>query len=202
MTVERTKFDVSRHIAACGHGNVVDLALDDIRNVERWSGVLQGNLRARVLGALLHDSVAPDLIEATAESIVTSEQWPLLLRELLCDAEFGFSIVNVANKVLSRHLPDHPLPVHFARADYALMVYDGLADAAAITFRTPHLPEKDQLCLILDPLDIVSRCVVAKVEWKDGAAVFSRHALSWLAPTEIVCPAFAVIACSDNVRWT
>lgn len=186
--------DVGRHIELTGFGEMIDFGLTEVGQVETWLGSINGPLRARMLGALVNDQAADNLVEACAKSIAHLDDWSVMLRELLLNAEFCLPVVDVARRVLCVTQPDHPLAAEFETANCAMLICDALSDGERLSFSLTSPLSSGRPWLFFDPEDITNRFSVKLIDFSDQTVTVPMTHLPWLDCRQVVCAAFAVIA--------
>lgn len=185
--------DVAAVIDRLGHGDVVNFDLANVRDVELWSGRMDGALRARALSALIDEQSSVELIAACADSIVAVDQWQGLLGELLLASEINPAVVFVASQVLQKRMSDHPLAKLSNAPAHAHAVYDAIGDGETFKFRLNSHRTSASPWIFFDLGDISGHFAIVDVEDVGGEIEVPVARLPWLDVAQAACLAFAVV---------
>ena len=194
MDDNTNNIDVSAVIDRLGHGCVVNFDLANVRDMELWSGPIEGPLRARALSALIDEKSSVELIAACANSIAAISQWQELLGELLLTSEISPSVMDIASRVLRQRMPNHPLAALSTAPSHAGAVYDAIGDGESVRFRMDAQPASNQQWIFFDLEDVVGHFATVEVHDAGGEVKVPFAQLNWLDPRRTACSAFVVVA--------
>lgn len=193
VIMEDKSWNLERLVDKVGYGNMDELGIEALRDIESWCGAIGGPLRARVLCTLIDEVASNDFIDSCAEAIIENEQWQTILSELLTMSETGLSNIAVAKLVLAKRMNSHPLSLCESSPSYTATVCDAVVESPVLTFRLEQEIGGGENWMFLDPENPIENVAITRVEVTNNLAAVPLADLPWIDATRAACSAFIVI---------
>ena len=193
MNISISSSDIADTIRKFGYGSISNFSLNEFRDVERWSGSIDGRLLARSLSSIIDCNSPKALVEACAKAIAAVDEWQQLVGELLLNGDVSSALIDVVRQVYSCRKPDHVLVNTHYQPKHAFLVCDATNDGKVVQFYTDNIIANSNECLIMDlgnPTDLSVRVNAKQIQNK---IIIPLEKLFWFTPARLVCPAFIFI---------
>lgn len=193
MKISIHSSDIADTISNFGQGSISSFGLQEFKDVERWSGALDGCLLARSLSSIIDCDSSSDLVEACAGSIAALDCWRTLVDELLLGGEVSTAAIDVVRQVYRRHVPTHLLANFPHPPKDALLVCDAINDGEVVQFGTSKVISTSYEWLVMDLERPTDCAALVKVKQVGNRIRLPLGQLFWLKPDRLACSAFIAV---------